>query len=89
MTVEFVKDLSGEVFKTLMLVSGPALIVSLVVGLVIGFFQTITQIQEFTLTFVPKIIAVFFCIFILMSWMANTLLTFTIRLIENMPAYVK
>jgi len=89
MTVEFVKDLSGEVFKTLMLVSGPALIVSLVVGLVIGFFQTITQIQEFTLTFVPKIIAVFFCIFILMSWMANTLLTFTIRLIENMPGYVK
>jgi len=89
MTVEFVKDLSGEVFKTLMMVSGPALIVSLVVGLIIGFFQTITQIQEFTLTFVPKIVAVFFCIFILMSWMANTLLTFTIRLIENMPGYVK
>lgn len=89
MTVELVRDISGEVFKTVMLVSGPALIVSLLVGLLIGFFQTVTQIQEFTLTFVPKIIAVFTCIFLLMSWMANILITFTVNIIEKMPIYIR
>ncbi|MBI4698370.1 MAG: flagellar biosynthetic protein FliQ [Nitrospirae bacterium] len=48
-----------------------------------------TQIQEFTLTFVPKILAVFACVFILMSWMANILITFTVNLIQNMPQYIR
>ena len=89
MTVELVKDISGELFKTVLLVAGPALLVSLLVGLIIGFFQTVTQIQEFTLTFVPKIIAVFTCLFVLLPWSANILLTFTRRLIENIPLYIK
>ncbi len=89
MTVELVKDILGEMFKTLMLVASPALFVSLLVGLLVGFFQTITQIQEFTLTFVPNIIAVFSCLFILATWIANILLTFTTNLIENIPLYIK
>jgi flagellar biosynthesis protein FliQ len=88
-TVEMVKDLSGEVFKTILLASGPALIVSLVVGLLISFFQAITQIQEFTLTFVPKIIAVFLCIFFFLPWMAQVLITFTTNIFEKIPVYVK
>jgi flagellar biosynthetic protein FliQ len=89
MTVELVKDIFGEMFKTLMLVSSPALFVSLFVGLLVGFFQTITQIQEFTLTFVPKIISVFACLFILATWISNILITFTTNLIENIPLYIK
>ncbi|MGC2064271.1 MAG: flagellar biosynthesis protein FliQ [Thermodesulfovibrionales bacterium] len=89
MTVELVKEISGEVFKTILMASGPALGVSLLVGLLISFFQAITQIQEFTLTFVPKIIAVFVCIFLLMPWMARVLITFTVNIIENIPVYVR
>ena len=89
MTVEMVKDLSGEVFKTILLASGPPLIVSLVVGLIVSFFQAITQIQEFTLTFVPKIIAVFLSIFLLLPWMAQVLITFTTNIFEKIPVYVK
>ncbi|MBF0343016.1 MAG: flagellar biosynthesis protein FliQ [Nitrospirae bacterium] len=89
MTVEIVRDLSGEVFKTLMMVAGPMLLVSMVVGLLVSFFQAITQIQEFTLTFVPKILAVFACIFILMPWLARTMIHFTVTLIEKLPQYAK
>ncbi len=89
MTVELVKDILGEMFKTLMLVASPALFVSLLVGLLVGFFQTITQIQEFTLTFVPKIIAVFACLFILSTWIANILVTYTTNLIESIPLIIK
>ncbi len=89
MTVELVKEISGEVFKTILMASGPALGVSLLVGLLISFFQAITQIQEFTLTFVPKIVAVFVCIFLLMPWMARVLITFTVNIIENIPVYVR
>jgi flagellar biosynthesis protein FliQ len=88
-TIDLVKDLSGEVFKTILLASGPPLIVSLVVGLIVSFFQAITQIQEFTLTFVPKIIAVFLSIFLLLPWMAQVLITFTTNIFEKIPVYVK
>lgn len=89
MTVELVKEISGEVFKTILMASGPALAVSLLVGLLISFFQAITQIQEFTLTFVPKIVAVFVCLFLLLPWMARILITFTANIIEKIPVYVR
>ena len=89
MTPEMVKDISAEVFKTLMIVSGPMLLVSLVVGLLVSFFQAITQIQEFTLTFVPKILAVFAVIFIFMPWLARVMMNFTITLFEKIPQYVR
>lgn len=89
MTIEIVKEISGEVFKTIILASGPVLIVSLLVGLIISFFQAITQIQEFTLTFVPKILAVFFCIFVSLPWMARVLVKFTVTIIEKIPEYVR
>lgn len=89
MTVDIVKELSGEVFKIILLVSGPALLVSLVVGLLVSLFQAVTQIQEFTLTFVPKIIAVFLSIFILFPWFARILTHFTANIMEKMPMYIK
>ncbi len=89
MTLELLKDISQEFIKTLLLVSGPALLVSLIVGLLISFFQAITQIQEFTLTFVPKILAVFISLFLMLPWIARVLINFTTNIIENIPLYVK
>ncbi len=89
MTVDMVKELSGEVFKTILLASGPPLLVSLLVGLLVSLFQAVTQIQEFTLTFVPKVIAVFVCLFILFPWISKVLITFTTTLMARMPMYIK
>ena len=89
MTVDSVQQLSGEVFKTILIVSAPTLAVSLLVGLVISLFQAVTQIQEFTLTFVPKIIAVFLTLFLLFPWTARVLMTFTTGLVENIPMYIR
>ncbi|MBI5098495.1 MAG: flagellar biosynthesis protein FliQ [Nitrospirae bacterium] len=89
MSPEFVRGISAEMFKVTLLVAGPPLLVGLVVGILVGFFQTITQIQEFTLTFVPKMLAVFICLFLLMPWMSNKLITFTANLIEQIPNYIK
>ena len=89
MNIDIVKDILGEVFKTILIVSGPALFVSLMVGLLIGLFQAVTQIQEFTLTFVPKIIAVFVCLFILFPWITRVIVSFTINLMEKIPVYIK
>lgn len=89
MTVDVIKELSAEVFKTILMVSAPVLLVSMIVGLVISLFQAVTQLQEFTLTFVPKIIAVFICLFVFFPWMARVLITFTTHLIEKIPVYIK
>ena len=89
MTIEIVKAISGDVFRTILLAAGPILAVGLLVGLVISFLQSITQIQEFTLAFVPKILAVFLCVFILLPWIADVLIDFTVNLISNIPEYIK
>lgn len=89
MTVDLVIEISAEVLKTILLASGPILFISLIVGLLISIFQAVTQIQEFTLTFVPKIIAVFICLFIFFPWISSTLITFTINIIQKIPMYIK
>jgi flagellar biosynthetic protein FliQ len=88
-TIDMIKEISAEMFKTILFVSGPVLLVSMFVGLVISLFQAVTQIQEFTLTFVPKIIAVFVCLFIFSPWMARVLINFTTTIIEKIPMYIK
>jgi flagellar biosynthetic protein FliQ len=89
MTVDLVKELSGEVFKTILLVSAPTLLVSLIVGLLVSLLQAVTQIQEFTLTFVPKIIAVFVALFVCFPWIASIVISFTVNLIGRIPEYVR
>lgn len=89
MTLDTLNGISADMLRTLMYVAGPPLLAGLVVGLLVGLFQTVTQIQEFTLTFVPKMIAVFGLLFVLMPWMLGKLLSFTSNLIENIPAYIK
>ncbi|MBC8413745.1 MAG: flagellar biosynthesis protein FliQ [Nitrospira sp.] len=89
MTTDVIQGITAEVFKVIIQVAGPSLIVGLVIGLMVGFFQTVTQIQEFTLTFVPKMIGVFGCIFLLMPWMAGKLVSFTENLFRQIPFYIK
>ena len=80
MGIEEVTAVSSEALYLVIKVAAPILLVSLVVGLIISIFQTVTSIQEQTLTFVPKIIAVFFALIVLGHWMLNEMTQFMIRL---------
>ncbi len=89
MTVEFLNYISKQTFETILLVGGPVLLVSLMVGLLIGLFQAITQLQEMTISFVPKVIAVFLTLLLTIPWMVNIMTKFTRGIFENLPLYVK
>jgi flagellar biosynthesis protein FliQ len=89
MSVETLKEIFLNFFMTILIAAGPVLMVSLLVGLVISFLQAVTQIQEFTLTFVPKIIAVFICFYLMLPWMARIVTQYTKNVIENIPMYIK
>ena len=89
MTLEMVNGISAEMFRTVLYVAGPPLLVGLIIGLLVGLFQTVTSIQEFTLTFVPKLRGVFMLLFFMMPWLSGKLITFTTNLIINIPSYVK
>jgi flagellar biosynthetic protein FliQ len=89
MTTEFVVHLFQEAFYTAMLVSAPVLIVSLGVGLVISIMQAATSIQEFTLSFVPKLIAIAAALVVALPWMIETMLTYTRNLIQQIPSLIR
>jgi flagellar biosynthesis protein FliQ len=89
MNPESLKEIFLNLFMAILMSAGPILLVSLLVGLVISFLQAITQIQEFTLTFVPKIVAVFLCFYLMLPWMARSVTQYTINLIEHIPLYVR
>ncbi len=89
MGIEEVTAVSSEALYLVIKVAAPVLLVSLVVGLIISIFQTVTSIQEQTLTFVPKIIAVFFTLIVLGHWMLNEMTQFMIRLWSDFPLYIR
>lgn len=70
-------DLVRDGLFVLIKISAPIMLVALLVGLLVALFQALTQIQEMTLTFVPKIIAIFFCIMLTLPWMLESLISFT------------
>lgn len=88
MTEGMVLDLARETIYTIIICSTPLLLISLVVGLLISIFQTVTSIQEQTLTFVPKIIAVFLGLMIFGSWILTNLTEFIERLWSNFSIYI-
>ncbi len=88
MTEGQVLDIARDALYMIIVTSAPLLLVSLVVGLVISIFQTITSIQEQTLTFVPKIICVFLAMMLFGSWMLNQLTEFINRLWSNFSIYL-
>ncbi|MDR2166423.1 MAG: flagellar biosynthesis protein FliQ [Clostridiales bacterium] len=74
---------------TVILVAMPPLIMGLVVGVTVSLFQTITSIQEATLAFVPKIVAVFLALMIFGNWMLTLLVDFTTTLFEEIPNHIR
>jgi flagellar biosynthetic protein FliQ len=81
-------DIGRQALWITLILSGPLLLIGLVVGLFIGVFQAVTQINEMTLTFIPKILAVFGAFTFLLPWMTIMMLDYTINLIEKIPTLV-
>ena len=86
-TQEAVLDIARDAIYAIVIVSAPMLLTALIVGLIISIFQTVTSIQEQTLTFVPKIIAVFLIMILAGSWMLNTMLELITELWSNFSYY--
>ncbi|HUN65401.1 MAG TPA: flagellar biosynthesis protein FliQ [Bacteroidota bacterium] len=85
MSEEYIVHLFREAFFTILLLSGPVLVLSLLVGLVISVFQAATSIQEFTLTFVPKLLVTAIVIILLLPWMIDVLVSFTQNIFAQIP----
>lgn len=82
MTIEKVLDVLREAFLTIFTVAGPILAIALVVGLIISIIQAATQLQEQTLSFVPKVLAVIGSLILFGNFMLNTLIQFTEKIFE-------
>ena len=82
-TQDAVLDIMRQAIFNIIIVSAPLLLVSLTIGLIVSIFQTVTSIQEQTLTFVPKVLAVFITLMLVGSWMMNTMLEFIRNLWSN------
>jgi flagellar biosynthetic protein FliQ len=86
---ELIIHLARETVFAILLLSAPLLGGSLLIGLIVSIFQATTQIQEQTLSFVPKIVAVLVAAVVFGPWMINIIVGFTRNLLINLPAYVR
>lgn len=82
-------DMARETLWIIIKTSTPLLVVSLIVGLIISIFQTVTSIQEQTLTFVPKLFAIFLMIMLVGNWMMKEIAEFFTQLIQNFSIYIQ
>ncbi|RCX21295.1 flagellar biosynthetic protein FliQ [Fontibacillus phaseoli] len=88
MSSEFIIGLAGQAVYTVLKVSAPMLVIGLVVGLIVSIFQATTQIQEQTLAFVPKIVAVLLALLLFGPWILSTLVDFTYGILNNLSSYI-
>ncbi|MGG1661405.1 flagellar biosynthesis protein FliQ [Brevibacillus sp. NRS-1366] len=88
MTQELLMQIAQNAVYTILLVAAPALGIALLVGLLVSVFQATTQIQEQTLAFIPKIVAVFVTILAVGPWMLRVLLDFTMGIFGNLHRFV-
>jgi flagellar biosynthesis protein FliQ len=89
MTPDVVLSLARESALMILILAGPILGAGLVVGLAVSVFQAVTQIQEMTLTFIPKLLAVLLVLAVLGHWMLGQLLGFTVTLLNNLDTYAR
>jgi len=89
MTMEFLVGFWRQAFEVALLLSLPMLGVGLIVGVAVSIFQAVTSIQEMTLTFIPKIVAVGVAMMAFFPWMMQIMMDFTINLFVNIPMYIK
>ena len=88
MTIETVTEIGRQAIETTMLVSAPILGLSLIVGLLVSTFQAMTQINEATLTFVPKVLAVFAATLLFLPCMMGVLIAFMTHIITSIPSLI-
>ena len=89
MTLDIASDIIAKAIWVIIIVSMPSVALGLLAGLLVSIFQAVTQIQEQTLTFVPKMVVILLVIALTFSWMANYVLDFSVHLWENIPTYSK
>ena len=89
MTIDEVVTIANDALYIIIKVSAPILIVSLIVGLIVSIFQTVTSIQEQTLTFVPKVLSIFLTIMLLGHWMLTCMSDFLATLWSDFNIYIK
>lgn len=89
MTIDYVVQIANQALYLIIKTAAPVLLVSLVIGLIVSIFQTVTSIQEQTLTFVPKIIGVFLTLMLLGSWMLNGMSDFMVELWSDFTIYIR
>jgi flagellar biosynthetic protein FliQ len=81
--------LGVETFKIALMLALPALLVGMLMGLAVSIFQATTQINEMTLSFIPKIVGVVIVIILTMPWMLNSMNDFTLRVINMIPQFIQ
>lgn len=89
MSIDTVTSIASETLYLIIKTAAPVLLVSLVVGLIVSIFQTVTSIQEQTLTFVPKVLAIFLTLIVLGHWMLNNMAGFMQSLWSDFSVYIK
>ena len=89
MTQQFIVDFAVDSIKTTLLLSAPMLGFGLITGLAVSIFQAVTSIQEITLTFIPKILAVFLSILLFFPWLMQLMLTFTSNIFNSFPELIQ
>ena len=88
MTPEMVLDVGREALWVMMLLAAPLLLSALAIGLFVGMIQAATQIQEMTLTFIPKLMVLGIVLLVAGSWMLGVITDFTINLFESIPELI-
>lgn len=88
MSENIIIDIAREALFLVIKVSAPVLLISLVVGLIVSILQTVTSIQEQTLTFVPKLISILLTLMLFGNWMLNSVKEFMIELFSNFSYYI-
>lgn len=89
MTTDTVVDITMATVWLILKVSAPMLLISLIVGLIVSIFQTVTSIQEQTLTFVPKFLAILLTIVLCGEWIMNNIVAYMTELCKNFSVYIR
>jgi flagellar biosynthetic protein FliQ len=89
MTEQLVIDITRNAFITALEIGGPLLAVSLAIGMVVSIFQAVTQINEQTLSFVPKVLSVSAALAVLGPWMATTLISYMVSVFNSLPQFAR
>ena len=89
MTPEFVIGFARQSIELALMIAMPMLLVGLIVGLTVSIFQAATQIQEMTLSFIPKIVSIFITLLVAFPWIMDKVLNFTRDIFLNFPNYIR